>query len=374
MKRIISIFLILLLFSSAFACTGKESTSSVDEEEATPVTTEVPSDVADGFSEKTNRIYSIGNYSFQVPGYYYEIGKDTERLLLATSVEKADAMIIILAKITLTQEQYDAAKDKITDLYLNAANIESVTTISDEPVTIGGLSGQMTRGAGTTVDYIVTHLFDPALGRVVGIMFLQNKNRTKDYSYDAEKIIHSFYIDPSLEPLAEETKQPTATPTVKPTPKPTATPKQSSVNYDSFCKIKMESSLDDVVKILGKDYSLTYSTELSGIKMESYSWDAGTFSSISVTFTKGKVSNKSQAGLNKDTKSVTLAQFSQVTSGMTYKEVAKIMGGDGYITSESILLGTTVTIYQWDGSGLLSHAMITFENGKVSSKSQYGLS
>ena len=52
MKRIISIFLILLLFSSAFACTGKESTSSVDEEEATPVTTEVPSDVADGFSGK----------------------------------------------------------------------------------------------------------------------------------------------------------------------------------------------------------------------------------------------------------------------------------------------------------------------------------
>ena len=174
--------------------------------------------------------------------------------------------------------------------------------------------------------------------------------------------------------MATPTQKPTQKPTPKPTPTQKPTPKQGSISYEAFCKIQMGSSLDDVNKILGKEGTLFSSYEVMGIKEEIYNWQGNNFSTISVSLSNGKVSTKSQSGLNKETKAVTLAQYSQITSGMTYDQVKEIMGGDGYISSESSIMGVTTTTYEWNGNGWLSNASISFTNGKVSSMYQYGLS
>jgi len=171
----------------------------------------------------------------------------------------------------------------------------------------------------------------------------------------------------------DSTSANTPRPTSKATAKATAAPKQDKVSYESFCKIKMKSSLDEVTKTMGGKGELSDSSEIMGDKMETYTWYADTFSFVSVSFTNGKVDGKLQFGLNGKTKAVTLNQFDQVSSGMTYEQVKKIMG-EGYITSEHYILGSTMTTYEWDGNDLFSTASVTFDNGKVSSKYQTGLS
>jgi hypothetical protein len=57
---------------------------------------------------------------------------------------------------------------------------------------------------------------------------------------------------------------------------------------------------------------------------------------------------------------------------MSYKEVVKILGTDGEIISESDIGGTKTVMYQWQSSGF-GNMNAMFQNGKLISKSQFGL-
>lgn len=72
---------------------------------------------------------------------------------------------------------------------------------------------------------------------------------------------------------------------------------------------------------------------------------------------------------------VTYSQYQQIDSGMSYDEVVSIFGGKGVITAESNDNYTgNISAVGWDGFGSVgANLTITFVNGKVQSKAQFGL-
>jgi hypothetical protein len=70
---------------------------------------------------------------------------------------------------------------------------------------------------------------------------------------------------------------------------------------------------------------------------------------------------------------VTMANFNKVQTGMTYAEVCGIFGGPGEMMAQSEFMGTSSEIYSWDASSGFGNCTITFMNGKVQSKAQFGL-
>lgn len=74
---------------------------------------------------------------------------------------------------------------------------------------------------------------------------------------------------------------------------------------------------------------------------------------------------------------ISLAEFNKIETGMSYKEVCDIIGGEGTLSS-SVDLGMgeeyKTELYQWTGEGIIgANANVTFQGGKVMSKAQIGL-
>lgn len=74
---------------------------------------------------------------------------------------------------------------------------------------------------------------------------------------------------------------------------------------------------------------------------------------------------------------ISLSEFNKISTGMTYEDVVEIIGSKGNVLSEVDLgIGSQykTSIYMWDGEGTLgANANITFQNGKVVTKAQFGL-
>ncbi len=75
--------------------------------------------------------------------------------------------------------------------------------------------------------------------------------------------------------------------------------------------------------------------------------------------------------------SISLEEFNKIQTGMTYKEVCDIVGGEGTLgSSVDVGIGDEykTEIYQWTGDGSIgANANVTFQAGKVISKAQIGL-
>jgi uncharacterized protein DUF3862 len=69
---------------------------------------------------------------------------------------------------------------------------------------------------------------------------------------------------------------------------------------------------------------------------------------------------------------VTKAEFDQVREGMSYEEVAQIIGASGEVLSSSDLGGTKTIMYSWqNGNGSNMNAM--FQGDRLVNKAQFGL-
>ena len=69
-----------------------------------------------------------------------------------------------------------------------------------------------------------------------------------------------------------------------------------------------------------------------------------------------------------------LEKFNKIETGMTYEQVVAIIGEEGTALSESEISNIKTIIYSWYGKGSIgANANITFQNGKVISKAQFGL-
>lgn len=71
---------------------------------------------------------------------------------------------------------------------------------------------------------------------------------------------------------------------------------------------------------------------------------------------------------------ITKEEFLAIKPGMTYEEVANIVGSPGEIMAESGADGYKIHIIAWYGDSTSgANANVTFINGKVDSKAQVGL-
>lgn len=76
----------------------------------------------------------------------------------------------------------------------------------------------------------------------------------------------------------------------------------------------------------------------------------------------------------KDDGLITYEEYSKIQSDMTYNEVVEIVGSYGYEMSRVELSGYQTVIVAWDGKGSVgANANVTFQNGKVIAKAQFGL-
>lgn len=69
---------------------------------------------------------------------------------------------------------------------------------------------------------------------------------------------------------------------------------------------------------------------------------------------------------------ITLAEFDQISTGMTYEQVTTVVGSPGTVSSEMNTPGMASKSYKYDG-GTVSTAIVTFSDGKVQTKTQFGL-
>ena len=74
---------------------------------------------------------------------------------------------------------------------------------------------------------------------------------------------------------------------------------------------------------------------------------------------------------------ISLDEFNQITTGMSYDEVVAIIGSQGELLSESDLgLGPeyATSMWMWEGEGSIgANANVTFQGGSVIGKAQFGL-
>ncbi len=70
---------------------------------------------------------------------------------------------------------------------------------------------------------------------------------------------------------------------------------------------------------------------------------------------------------------ISIEEFNEIKTGMTYEEVKNIVGCDGTVNSETELMGSKMTIYSWYGKDGISNANINIQDDKLINKTQIGL-
>lgn len=172
-----------------------------------------------------------------------------------------------------------------------------------------------------------------------------------------------------------ETASQTTTDASTDTTTPAAPAEDNSINADKFNQIQQGMSYEEVKAIIGEDGENTSENEIAGTKTVVYEWSSKTgWGNASVTFQNDQVVNKTQFGVaSGDQVKVTLDMYNQVQTGMSYDDVKGVFGGEGTLMSQSEIAGYSSEMYQWSGKSLGSNCVITFSDGAVDAKSQYGL-
>lgn len=99
-----------------------------------------------------------------------------------------------------------------------------------------------------------------------------------------------------------------------------------------------------------------------------------TFGYLIYQFNWEDIQQSKYTGITNDSEYITKNEFNAIKNGMTYSKVVSIIGSSGELSSSNSYGGYIIEIYTWWGKGALgANAMITFENGKVTSKAQAGL-
>jgi len=77
--------------------------------------------------------------------------------------------------------------------------------------------------------------------------------------------------------------------------------------------------------------------------------------------------------INEDSGTITLTEFNQLQDGMSYSDVAGIVGSEGVVDSQTDIDDMHLITYHWNGNDDYSQACIEFENDKLIGKTQAGL-
>lgn len=146
----------------------------------------------------------------------------------------------------------------------------------------------------------------------------------------------------------------------------------NGITLEKFKQLESKMNYKQVVEILGGEGVEMSSSGSGAYKSQMYKWSRSDTEFIIVLFLNDKLTNKTQTGLNKKiNESLTLEKYNQLKDGMKYEEVTAILG-EGDEISKTDILGTSVATYQWKGEDF-AYITISIQNGKVTSKSQFGL-
>lgn len=144
--------------------------------------------------------------------------------------------------------------------------------------------------------------------------------------------------------------------------------------YQKFVSIPMGSDYETVKSLLGDAGKLQHENEIGGVKTQSYQFNIGNTHAI-MMFQNGALTSKAMDSLafyKQNGDKITLNQFNQIQTGMTYDQVKQIFNHDGLLKSETDIMGSVSKLYAWmnsDGSNVI----VTFTGDTVDSKTQTNL-
>lgn len=149
----------------------------------------------------------------------------------------------------------------------------------------------------------------------------------------------------------------------------------NGLTEEKYNAIETGMTYAEVVSIIGEDGINISESEFAGIKTVMYEWkSAESWGNANITFQDGKVINKAQFGVaSGDDIEISMEQYNSIETGMTYDEVVALLGGEGTLLSDTEIAGSKAQIYTWKGTSLGANANVTFSDGKVTSKAQFGL-
>lgn len=146
----------------------------------------------------------------------------------------------------------------------------------------------------------------------------------------------------------------------------------NNLTPEKFNSIDFDMSYDDVVALIGEDGEPVSEATVGDVTTSIYQWGDG-FENFNVTFQNDKVIGKAQAGIIVSSTEVTLDMYNTIKNGMSYNDVVTAFGGEGAFLSNSKVMTMVTEIYMWPGTSLGANCNITFQDGKVIAKAQFGL-
>lgn len=145
--------------------------------------------------------------------------------------------------------------------------------------------------------------------------------------------------------------------------------RRNKINAKSFSKLETGMTRQEVFDIIGNNGNKLMQTASDDSASERYQWTADRGNgAVLLTFKDEKLINISQVDM-KESASAKLSADSlgKVKYGMTYKEVAKELGTDGTLISETVNDGVTNALYTWYDSASKIKITVVFQNDKVQS-------
>ena len=144
----------------------------------------------------------------------------------------------------------------------------------------------------------------------------------------------------------------TPSPTSKPTPKPTESPSQKRARVALEKRQKREAKARKIAEEKAEQRRLVAEREREAKEQEEAEARA--------------VESERTDGV------VTRAEYNRIKPGMSYSEVADIIG-DGTEISRSDMAGYTTEMYSWENPSGLGNMNAMFQNDELISKAQFGL-
>ena len=144
------------------------------------------------------------------------------------------------------------------------------------------------------------------------------------------------------------------------------------LTVEKYNAIDFGMSYEDVVALIGEEGENISEVSIADVTTSIYQWEEA-LSNFNVTIQDNQVVAKAQVGVIVSTSKVTMEMYNSIENGMTYDEVVEIFGAEGAPLSTANTLGMITTIYTWNGTSLGANCNVTFQDGIVFAKAQYGL-
>ena len=367
-RAILVSVLALMMVAMLVGCSGGSSSSAGFGQSTASETAVQPAVELDAAVE-------FGGISFQIPKGWVAVDADNGGMYYYPSDSDHTSIIHVLeSDLPVAKGQEEKAFSEILGGVLGTENTKP-DDLKTEDYTVDGYPAQRVTYTGTLGDspfslHFVSILHDGKASMLMG------GSPSPEAPYDAAfaACIDSIHVVASPADSADEAASVSGGTSAEPAKTEVSETKNDRIDAEKFDAIKQGMSYDEVVSLIGSEGELLSSSSVAGIETSSYEWESDGWGIATIMFQDGVVVNKSQVGVGgSDGAKATMDAFNQIENGMTYDQVVEIIGGEGELMSESEIAGISMAIYTWDGNSAFSSCQVTFQDGVVTSKSQYGL-